>query len=355
MNTADFDYDLPQSYIAQEPAVPRDSCKLMVLHKNGQTQNRIFKDIIEYIKPNDLLVINETRVLPARIFGNKPTGAKVEVLLLNEVTGERASSLDCVQTWDCLVKPGKRLKVGASIQFCDNSGVELMSGEIKAINECDGSRRICFTAKKGSFQDCIHKLGRTPLPPYITDYAGSDELYQTVYAKTERSAAAPTAGLHFTSQLLEKIKAQGTRIAKVDLEVGLDTFRTVSVDDPRKHEMHTELYSVPQETINLIHETKQNGGRVIAVGTTSVRSLESAAAGSDGLKQCYRKPTKLYILPGYKFKIVDALITNFHVPRSTLLMLVSALSKREYILNAYIKAKEDGYRFFSFGDAMLIL
>ena len=352
MKTDDFDYDLPESFIAQQPADPRDSCKLLVLHKDGEVEHKIFHDIIDFINPQDLLVINETRVLPARLFGKKPTGANVEVLLLNEAADAQNSDND--QMWDCLVKPGKRLKVGAEIQFFDEDDSLVMSAEIEGIDEENGSRKVHFRTNEASFNECIHKLGRTPLPPYITEYKGSDDMYQTVYAKTERSAAAPTAGLHFTPELLARIQDKGVRIAKVDLEVGLDTFRTVSEDDPRDHEMHTELYSVPQETVRLIEDTKQNGGRVIAVGTTSVRSLESAAA-SGTLQACERKATKLYILPGYEFKVVDALITNFHVPRSTLLMLVSALSSRENIFNAYEEAKEEGYRFFSFGDAMLIL
>ena len=352
MKTDDFDYDLPESFIAQKPAVPRDSCKLMVLHKNGNIEHKIFRDIIDYINPQDLLVVNETKVLPARLFGKKVTGANVEVLLLNESDSFKQSSSE--QVWDCLVKPGKRLKKGAEIHFFDEDKTLLMKAIIEGIDDKNGSRKIRFKAIELSFNECIHKLGHTPLPPYITSYSGSDELYQTVYAKTERSAAAPTAGLHFTPELLEQIKLKGARIAKVDLEVGLDTFRTVSEDDPQKHKMHTELYSVPKETIHLIEETKKNGGRIIAVGTTSVRSLESAAC-SGKLQECTRKPTNLYILPGYKFKVVDALITNFHVPRSTLLMLVSALNSRDNIFNAYEKAKEEGYRFFSFGDAMLIL
>jgi S-adenosylmethionine:tRNA ribosyltransferase-isomerase len=352
MKTDDFDYDLPESFIAQQPADPRDSCKLLVLHKDGEVEHKIFHDIIDFINPRDLLVINETRVLPARLFGKKPTGANVEVLLLNEAEG--AQNSDNEQVWDCLVRPGKRLKIGAEIQFFDEDDSLVMNAEVEGIDEENGSRKVHFHTNEASFNECIHKLGRTPLPPYITEYKGSDDMYQTVYAKTERSAAAPTAGLHFTPELLARIQDKGARIAKVDLEVGLDTFRTVSEDDPRDHEMHTELYSVPQETVQLVEETKQNGGRVIAVGTTSVRSLESAAA-SGTLQACERKATKLYILPGYEFKVVDALITNFHVPRSTLLMLVSALSSRENIFNAYEEAKEEGYRFFSFGDAMLIL
>lgn len=351
MKTDDFDYDLPESYIAQEPAIPRDSCKLMVLHKDGKIEHRIFRDIIDYLDPNDLLIINETRVLPARLFGKKTTGANVEVLLLNETT--QATNNKTAQTWDCLVKPGKRLHVGAMVEFFDNNEC-LMHAEILNVNQENGSRTLRFETNGKSFKEVIHTLGHTPLPPYITSYQGDENLYQTVYAKTERSAAAPTAGLHFTPELLDKIKSKGIQIAKVDLEVGLDTFRTVSEEDPHDHEMHTELYTVPEETVQLITETKAKGGRVIAVGTTSVRSLESAAYEGT-LEACTRKPTNLYILPGYKFKVVDALITNFHVPRSTLLMLVSALSTREKIFNAYECAKEEKYRFFSFGDAMLIL
>lgn len=367
MRTVDFDYDLPDSLIAQEPAVPRDSCKLMVVHDGGALEHRVFRDIAEYLHPGDLLVVNETRVLPARMFGSKKgTGGAVEVLLLDrtETDGGEAPGSASVQTWNCLVKPGKRLKVGAEIVF-DDDGESVLEGTVIGIDPANGSRSIRFSAACGmTVDEAIHRIGHTPLPPYIKGYTGDEELYQTVYSQDERSAAAPTAGLHFTEELLDRLREEGIELAVVHLEVGLDTFRLVAEDDPLDHEMHTELYSVPQETVDAIMRTKERGGRVVAVGTTSVRSLESAAALLEGaqdapddalLVACEREATSLYILPGYEFKVVDAIITNFHVPRSTLMMLVSAFSGRESIMNAYETAKRDGYRFFSFGDAMLLL
>lgn len=353
MKTEDFDYELPEKFIAQQPAIPRDSCKLMVVNRDGSLEHRVFRDIGDYLHPGDLLVVNETRVLPARLLGHKKgTGGAVEALLLDKV----ADAPDTVdeQTWNCLVKPGKRLKTCARMEF-EHDGEVVLEGEIMGIDEANGSRSVRFTTPGAmSVDGAIHLVGHTPLPPYIKEYAGDDEFYQTVYSTEERSAAAPTAGLHFTVGLLDELKAAGVDIASVHLEVGLDTFRTVSEDDPLDHEMHTELYTVPPKTVRVIKEAKARGGRVIAVGTTSVRSLESAAA--DGtLEPCARAATSLYILPGYEFKVCDAIITNFHVPRSTLMMLVSAFSGRETIMDAYETAKAEGYRFFSFGDAMLLL
>lgn len=355
MRTADFDYDLPESYIAQAPADPRDSCKLMVVHRDGALEHRIFRDVIDYLNPGDLLVVNETRVLPARLLGNKVgTGGAVECLLLNKSEG--ATDTAAEQTWECLVKPGKRLKPGALMEFKDADGRVILHGEVTDILPENGARVVRLTPQGNavSVDLAMHLVGRTPLPPYITEYKGDDEMYQTVYSKTERSAAAPTAGLHFTQELLERIKEKGVRVATVDLEVGLGTFRTVNEDDPAEHDMHVELYTVPQATVDAVRETKAAGHRVIAVGTTSVRSLESAAADGE-LEAKNRAATKLYIMPGYEYKVVDSIITNFHVPRSTLLMLVSAFSSRDIVMNAYEEAKRNDYRFFSFGDSMMLL
>lgn len=353
MKTEDFDYELPEKFIAQQPAIPRDSCKLMVVSRDGSLEHRVFRDIGEYLHPGDLLVVNETRVLPARLLGHKRgTGGAAEALLLDKVADAPDTADE--QTWNCLVKPGKRLKTCARMEF-EHDGEVVLEGEVMGIDEANGSRSVRFTTPGTmSVDEAIHLVGHTPLPPYIKEYAGDDEFYQTVYSTEERSAAAPTAGLHFTVGLLDELKAAGVDIASVHLEVGLDTFRIVSEDDPLDHEMHTELYTVPPKTVRAIKEAKARGGRVIAVGTTSVRSLESAAA-SGALEPCTRAATSLYILPGYEFKVCDAIITNFHVPRSTLMMLVSAFSGRETIIDAYETAKAEGYRFFSFGDAMLLL
>lgn len=356
MKTDDFDYELPEKFIAQKPAIPRDSCKLMVVNRDGSLEHRVFRDIIEYLEPGDLLVVNETRVLPARLFGYKPgTGGRVETLLLDNVGDCIDTATD--QTWNCLVKPGKRLKVGAQVVY-EHENEIVLEGEVMGIDPANGSRSIRFTLPQGgacaNIDEAFHTIGHTPLPPYIKGYSGDEELYQTVYSRNERSAAAPTAGLHFTDELLDAARAKGVGFATVDLEVGLDTFRLVAEDNPLDHEMHTELYTVPKETVDAIRKTKENGGRVIAVGTTSVRSLESASRSGE-LTPCTRAATNLYILPGYEFRVCDAIITNFHVPRSTLMMLVSAFETREIIMNAYEEAKKNDYRFFSFGDAMLLL
>ncbi len=384
MKTDDFDYDLPETCIAQTPAVPRDSCKLMVLGRDGHLEHRVFSDIVDYVRPGDLFVVNVTRVLLARLFGRKTTGGRVECLLLDRVANARKDAFE--QTWNCMVRPGKRLKPGARIEFRAGDGVReagdaqggkaggrdgedpegsessdapLLLGEVVGIDCDNGSRAVRFTLPEGApardVASALHELGHTPLPPYIKDYAGDEELYQTVYAKEERSAAAPTAGLHFTEELIARVKDAGARFAQVDLEVGLDTFRLVEEDDPQEHAMHTERYTVPDETARAVAETRAAGGRVIAVGTTSVRSLESAAAATGEVEPCRRAATDLFILPGYEFKVVDAIVTNFHVPRSTLVMLVSAFSGRARIMGAYETAKREGYRFFSFGDAMLLL
>lgn len=359
MLTADFDYVLPPEYIAQEPAVPRDSCKLLVLHRrDGRIEHRIFSDIQEYLRPTDLLVANNTRVLPARLLGRKAeSGAAAELLLLREL--ER--KMDGTQaTWQALVRPGRRLKPGATVHFSvDDQPIPLLRAEIIdwLPESIQGGRQVRLSAAEGLTVDqALHAVGIIPLPPYITNYQGNRELYQTVFSKNENSAAAPTAGLHFTSELLDRIALQGVGFATVELEVGLDTFRPVDELYIKDHQIHTERYSVSQDTVDAIARTQARGGRVIAVGTTSVRSLESAAEGEgDGVSVRDSAATALYITPGYQFKVVDALLTNFHVPRSTLLMLVSAFADREMILAAYDEALRERYRFLSFGDAMLII
>jgi len=346
MRTDDFDYNLPSGLIAQEPVEPRDSCRLLVLDRaSGQTDHRVFSDLPEYIRSGDVLVINETRVLPARLKGVKDeTGGAVEVLLLRE-RYEGA--------WECLVKPGRRLKPGAKMVF----GEGAMSGLIVETLDEGGGRLIQFTLAAGerSFLDIVHRIGEMPLPPYITRKVADPELYQTVFGKEERSAAAPTAGLHFTTELLARVEAAGARIETVELDVGIDTFRPVSEDDPEQHHIHSEHFRVSRRTAEVVNEAKERGGRVIAVGTTSVRALESAWDAERGEVIASEGSTSLFILPGYHFGVVDAIITNFHVPRSTLLMMISAFAARGQILDAYALAQEERYRFLSFGDAMLIL
>ena len=338
MKTSDFDYHLPESSIAQTPIEPRDSSRLLVLHRDtGTLEHKIFREIGEYLRPDDLLVLNQTRVIPARIYARKSTGGRVELLLLRR---------EDEVTWQCLIG-GKGLRVATKIKVEDGPQAEI----VKVLN---GSERLIRFEEP--IEPYFPKIGNVPLPPYIHEKLNDPERYQTVYAREPGSAAAPTAGLHFTPRLLDELKSQGVKIGYVTLHVGLDTFAPVTEENPQEHKIHTEWCELNQETANLINQTKQSGGRVIAVGTTSVRTLESAAIeNSDSGISAFTGSTSLYILPGYKFKIVDAMITNFHLPKSTLIMLVSAFAGRERILSAYETAIRAGYRFYSFGDAMLIL
>ena len=341
MKTSDFYYDLPKELIAQTPAEPRDSSRLLVLNRqNGDTEHKHFYDIIDYLDEGDLLVCNDSRVLPARIYGIKePTGARVEFLLLKQISGNR---------WETLCKPGKKAKEGARFSFGDG----LLYATVTEVKD-DGNRVVDFECDENFFST-LDKIGQMPLPPYITEELKDKERYQTVYSHELGSAAAPTAGLHFTTELMDKIKAKGVNIAYVTLHVGLGTFRPVKVDDVTKHKMHSEHYEVPEETARLIKQTKQNGKRVIAVGTTSCRTLESVAAEHGEVVPC-EGFTEIFIYPGFEFKVLDGLITNFHLPESTLIMLVSAFAGYDNIMNAYKTAVEERYRFFSFGDAMAIL
>ena len=340
MRTAYFYYDLPEELIAQDPLLDRSSSRLMHLDKKtGEIQHTDFKHIVNYLKPGDCLVINDTRVIPARLYGSKVgTDAGIEILLLKRKENN---------IWETLVKPGKKAKPGTKISFGDG----LLIGEVLDIVE-EGNRLIQFTYD-GIFEEILDQLGEMPLPPYITHKLQDKERYQTVYAKNEGSAAAPTAGLHFTKELLQQIQDMGVKIAHVTLHVGLGTFRPVKVDDVENHHMHSEFYVVEEDQAKLINDTKKNGGRVISVGTTSCRTLESAT-DENGILQAKSGWTEIFIYPGYKFKMIDALITNFHLPESTLLMLVSALAGKEHIMKAYEEAVKERYRFFSFGDAMLI-
>ncbi|WP_443661285.1 tRNA preQ1(34) S-adenosylmethionine ribosyltransferase-isomerase QueA [Eshraghiella crossota] len=340
MDLKDFNYDLPEELIAQDPLEDRSSSRLMVLHKDtGRIEHKIFRDIIDYLNPGDCLVINDTKVIPARLMGIKEdTGAAIEVLLLKR-------NVDDV--WECLVKPGKKARTGARIIF----GEGLLVGEIVDVIE-DGNRMIKFHYE-GIFEEILDKLGQMPLPPYITHKLQDKNRYQTVYARNEGSAAAPTAGLHFTKELLEKIKEKGVNVVSITLHVGLGTFRPVKVDKIEEHHMHTETFNISKEAADTINRARAAGGRVIAVGTTSCRTLESAAA-DDGTIPARSGDTDIFIYPGYKFKAIDCLITNFHLPESTLIMLVSALAGRDNIMNAYETAVKERYRFFSFGDAMFI-
>jgi S-adenosylmethionine:tRNA ribosyltransferase-isomerase len=342
MDLHDFYYELPEELIAQDPLADRSSSRLMVMDKTtGAIQHRVFKDVINYLNKGDCLVINDTKVIPARLIGEKVgTGAAIEVLLLKRKE-------DMVNTWEVLVKPGKKARVGAKISF----GGGKLIGEVIDIVE-EGDRLIQFSFD-GIFEEILDELGQMPLPPYITHKLEDKNRYQTVYAVHEGSAAAPTAGLHFTKELLAQIEAKGVRIARVTLHVGLGTFRPVKVDNILEHHMHSEYYEVTKEAADIINETKNSGGRVIAVGTTSTRTLESVADAHGCIKEC-RGWTDIFIYPGYEFKVIDSLITNFHLPESTLVMLVSALAGREHVLAAYEEAVRERYRFFSFGDAMLI-
>ena len=358
MKTSDFDYDLPEELIAQEPAAERDGCRLLVMDRvTGALEDRVFRDIAEYLRPGDLLVANETRVMPARLLGAKRgTGGAAEVFLLRQ----HGTPLDNKSAlWEVLVRPGKRLKPGTGVivDFTDAAGQVALSAEIVdwIADAQKGERLARLITPLPSLDEALHAVGHTPLPPYIKDYAGDEELYQTVYSRRESSAAAPTAGLHFTPELIERLRKQGVGWETVELEVGLDTFRIVDEDDPEKHAIHTERYSVPARTVDAIAATRERGGRVVAVGTTSVRSLESAWDAEAGIVTPRdREATSLYLLPGSEFHVVDALVTNFHVPRSTLMMLVSAFSTRENIMAAYRHAIAKRYRMLSFGDAMFI-
>ena len=340
MNVSDFDYELPEELIAQDPIEDRSSSRLLMLDKKtGAIEHHIFRDIIDALNPGDCLVINNTRVIPARLLGVKEdTGAAIEVLLLKRRDND---------IWETLVKPGKKMKLGAVVSFGDGT----LKGTVVDVVE-EGNRLIQFSYE-GIFEEILDQLGQMPLPPYITHRLEDKSRYQTVYAKYDGSAAAPTAGLHFTKELLAAIREKGINIAEVTLHVGLGTFRPVKADVVEEHHMHSEYYSVNPETADLINTTRKNGGRIIAVGTTSCRTLESAST-PDGVLHAGDGWTEIFIYPGYQFHVVDALITDFHLPKSTLMMLVSALAGRDHIMNAYAEAVKDRYRFFSFGDAMFI-
>ena len=387
MRTDDFDYSLPEERIAQAPAEPRDSCRLLVLHReNGRIEHKHFTDIVEYLEPGDLVVVNQTRVMPARLVGKKQnTGGVSETLLL-----KRREDVDALgSVWECLVNPGKRLKPGAVIEYRagglhapDLAPVVLTGTIVDFVDDNRGGRLVRFEAQGDrTLDEAIHEAGHVPLPPYITQYEGDPEKYQTVYAmQDEHSAAAPTAGLHFTPELIETIKAKGVQWASVELEVGIDTFRLVTEDDPTKHVIHTERYHVAPEVVEAVKATKAAGHKVIAIGTTSVRSLESAwdnqipsaeppvvarrfEEAEDSAAVTHKgdmvarenATTNLYLMPGSTFHVVDTMVTNFHVPRSTLMMLVSAFATREQIMDAYQSAIDEKYRFLSFGDAMIII
>jgi len=340
MLLSEFDYDLPEELIAQTPCEPRNHSRLMVLDRQQQTvQHQHFYDLKNFLVPGDTLIFNDTRVMPARLIGHRDkTGGKVEVFLLRRVNGNE---------WETLVKPGKKAQPGNVICFGDELSCEVLS-------HTDFGGRIVRFSYDGIFEEILDRLGETPLPPYIHEKLADKERYQTVYSKEQGSAAAPTAGLHFTKEMMQELETMGVNLGFVTLHVGLGTFRPVSVDKIEDHAMHKEYYSVPTETAELIATTKARGGRVIAVGTTSIRTLESAAKAK-GLIEAGSGWTEIFIYPGYEFKIVDAMITNFHLPKSTLLMLISAFAGKEFVLSAYRQAVEEKYRFFSFGDAMLLV
>ena len=342
MKVEDFDYNLPEELIAQTPIQKRDMSRLMVLDRKNQTieSNKIFSDIIDYLESGDCLVINNTKVIPARLYGKKETGANVEFLLLKQLEGD---------IWESIVRPGNKLKPGTKVYFGES---RILEAEVLEVMP-GGTRKVKFTYQ-GIFNEILDKIGLMPLPPYIHEELKERDRYQTIYAKYEGSAAAPTAGLHFTKELLEKIEKKGVKIANVTLHVGIGTFRPVKEENIEEHEMHSEHFYIKQEDVDKINETKKNGKRVISVGTTSCRVLETIA-DENGMVHVCEEDTSIYIYPGYKFKCIDGLITNFHLPKSTLLMLVSALAGREFILKAYNQAVKEKFRFFSFGDAMLIL
>ena len=339
MKTHDFYYDLPEELIAQTPLEKRDSSRLMTLdRKTGEVEHKHFYDIIDYLNPGDCLVMNDSRVLPARLLGHRPTGGAVEVLLLRDLGSKR---------WECLCKPGKKMQPGNEVIFGDGE----LTATVREVRE-DGNRVVEFHYE-GIFLEVLERLGKMPLPPYIKEELQDQERYQTVYSRELGSAAAPTAGLHFTQELLEKIRAKGVKTAFVTLHVGLGTFRPVKAEEVLEHHMHSELCMMNEETAKLLNETKASGGRIVCVGTTSCRTLESLV-NDDGSFEAKSRWTDIFIYPGYTFKAMDALITNFHLPESTLVMLVSAFAGREHVLNAYRTAVENRYRFFSFGDAMYI-
>ena len=340
MKLEEFDYYLPEELIAQVPIEKRDESRLLVVDKTQKTiEHKVFKNIIDYLEPGDCLVRNNTKVIPARLYGKKETGANVEFVLLNQIEGD---------IWESIVRPGNKLRPGTKVLFGDG----LLEAEILDIME-GGTRKVKFTYQ-GIFNEILDKIGLMPLPPYIHESLKDKDRYQTVYAKFKGSAAAPTAGLHFTPELLKQIEEKGIKIANVTLHVGIGTFRPVKEENIEDHKMHTEHFYIKEEDCQKINEAKQNGKRVIAVGTTSCRVLETIADEKTGMVEPQEGDTGIYIYPGYKFKCIDALITNFHLPKSTLLMLVSAFADREFILKAYKEAVENGYRFFSFGDAMII-
>ncbi|MDD2481104.1 MAG: tRNA preQ1(34) S-adenosylmethionine ribosyltransferase-isomerase QueA [Lutispora sp.] len=341
MNTSDFYYDLPQELIAQEPIYPRDISRLLVLHREtGDIENKTFKDLLNYLTPGDCLVLNNTRVIPARLFGIRAdTKSSIEFLLLTRESND---------IWEVMLRPGKKAKIGSKFIF---GGGELIAEVIEII---EGGNRLVKFSYEGTFENILDRLGNMPLPPYIKKKLEDKERYQTVYSKYEGSAAAPTAGLHFTENLLEEIDTRGVSLAYITLHVGLGTFRPVKVTNIEEHKMHSEYYEISQESAEIINSSKQNGKKIVCVGTTSTRTLESAA-DADGIIKTQKGWTDIFIYPGYKFKCTDGLITNFHLPESTLLMLVSALAGKDKIMKAYSEAINQKYRFFSFGDAMLIL
>ncbi len=337
---ADYDYHLPEELIGQKPREPRDHSKLMVVNKDEKTvEHKIFYNIIDYLKKGDVLVRNSTKVIPARLFGKKDTGGVLEILLIKRVA---------LDTWECLLKPAKKLKVGQVLHIGDN---QELTAELLEIKD-DGNRVLKFTYE-GAFEEVLDKLGKMPLPPYIVEALEKKDRYQTVYAIKGESVAAPTAGLHFTEELLERIKDKGVEILDVFLEVGLGTFRPVQTEDVLDHKMHEESFEIPKETVDRIRKAKAENRRIIAVGTTTVRALESSL-DDNGELIAQSGSTEIFIYPGYKFKVIDGLITNFHLPKSTLLMLVSALSSREFMLDVYKEGVDMEYHFFSFGDAMFI-
>ncbi|MCG8540721.1 MAG: tRNA preQ1(34) S-adenosylmethionine ribosyltransferase-isomerase QueA [Clostridia bacterium] len=341
MKTSDFNFDLPEELIAQVPLNERDKSRLMILERaGGKIEHKTFRDILSCLRKGDCLVLNDTRVIPARLFGMKDTGASVEFLLLKRIDKNR---------WETLVKPGKRAKIGSRFFFGENKE---LTGEIVDLAQ-EGTRIIEF-CYEGIFEEVLDRLGNMPLPPYITEKLENKERYQTIYSKHSGSAAAPTAGLHFTEELLKEIEDKGIQIAYITLHVGLGTFRPVKTDNILEHKMHSEFYTVSKEASEMINNTRFNGGRIVSVGTTVTRTLESVAA-NDGLIKEGNGWTDIFIYPGYEFKVIDGLLTNFHLPESTLIMLVSALAGKENVLNAYNEAVNERYRFFSFGDAMLIV